>query len=106
MMRVDASYPSHIFGGRHRPTREFAARAEQGLPAGSDLLQLYEAYECERVGPRPPSNPARVGADLHELINEQEIAEQRFDGERYTITVERHLWNGTDRPVIYYPIKI
>jgi transcriptional regulator with XRE-family HTH domain len=106
MMRVDASYPSHIFGGRHRPTREFAARADQVLHAGGDLLRLYEAYESERDGPRPSAHSVRVGAELHELINEQEIAEQRFDGERYTITVERHLWNGTDKPVIYYPVKI
>jgi transcriptional regulator with XRE-family HTH domain len=106
MMRVDASYPSHIFGGRHRPTREFAARADQVLHAGGDLLRLYEAYESERDGPRPAAHTARVGAELHELINEQEVAEQRFDGERYTITVERHLWNGTDKPVIYYPVKI
>jgi transcriptional regulator with XRE-family HTH domain len=106
MMRVDASYPSHIFGGRHRPTREFAARADQVLHAGGDLLRLYEAYESERDGPRPAPHATRLGIEPHELINEQEIAEQRFDGEKYTITIERHLWNRTDKPVIYYPIKI
>jgi len=106
MMRVDASYPSHIFGGRHRPTREFAARADQVLHAGGDLLRLYEAYESEREGPRPAPHAARIGPEMHELINEQEIAEQRFENGNFTITIERHLWNGTDKPVIYYPIKI
>ena len=110
MMRVDASYPSHIFGGRHRPTREFAARADQVLHAGGDLLRLYEAYESEREGPRPAPHAAKLGRDLHELVNEHEIAEQRFvagnGAGKYIITIERHLWNGTDKPVIYYPIKI
>jgi transcriptional regulator with XRE-family HTH domain len=100
MMHVDASYPSHVFGGRHRPTREFAARADQVLRADGKLLGLYEAYELERRG------GVLRGGEPNELINEHEIAEQRFDGEAYTIMVERHLWNHTDRPVVLYPIRI
>jgi transcriptional regulator with XRE-family HTH domain len=106
MMHVDASYPSHVFGGRHRPTREFAARADQVLRAGGQLLRLYEEYEAERDGPRHPGIPGAALAEPNELINEQEIAEQYYDGETYLVVIERHLWNKTDKPVILYPIKI
>ena len=105
MMHVDASYPSHVFSGRHRPSREFAARADQVLGAGGQLLRLYEDYELERDGPRP-GVPATATVEPNELINEYELAEQFFDGETFKIVIERHLWNRTDRPVVFYPIKI
>lgn len=106
MMRVDASYPSHVFGGRHRPTREFAARADQVLRAGGQLLRLFEQYETERDGPRQTIASLHPALEPNELVNEHEIAEQRYDGDKYTISIERRLWNRTDKPVIYYPVKI
>src|SRR5258706_1709779 len=106
MMHVDASYPSPVFSGRHRPSREFAARADQVLGAGGQLLRLYEDYELERDGPRFGMPTAAPPIEPNELINEYELAEQHFDGETFTIVIERHLWNRTDRPVVFYPIKI
>jgi hypothetical protein len=100
LMDFDASYISHV--GRpdgHRPTREFAIRADRALRARGALLKLYEEYERECGGPR-------ISAGEPELINVHEYAEQLFDGETFTITVERQLWNRTTEPVVQYPIKI
>ena len=104
-MKFDPSYVSHVERYRHRPTRSFAFRADQALNAKGELFQLFEQYEGLRES-RSPSPMIVRPADRPFLINERERAEQSFNGDHYLIVVERALYNGTDQPIVHYPMKI
>src|SRR3954463_14060345 len=58
LMGFDPSYVSHVEGRRHRPTEDFARRAENVLDAGGAIWDTYAAYEEVRQSatssPRPP----------------------------------------------------
>src|SRR5689334_1751871 len=48
-MGFDPSYISHIEARRHRPTEDFARRAESVLRAGGMIWQRFREYEDARV---------------------------------------------------------
>lgn len=104
-MKFDPSYVSHVERYRHRPTRSFAFRADQALNAKGELFQLFEQYEGLRESRSPAPLIVRP-ADRPFLINERERTEQYFNGDHYVIAVERALYNGTDEPIVQYPMKI
>src|SRR5262245_27763021 len=56
LMGFDPSYVSHIEGRRHRPTEDFARRAETVLAAAGSIWQRFQEYEEVRHG--------RIGAAL------------------------------------------
>ena len=45
MMGFDPSYVSHIEGRRHRPTQDFARRAERALEAGGAIWARFREYD-------------------------------------------------------------
>src|SRR5215470_2681154 len=52
-MGFDPSYISHVEACRHRPTEDFARRAEKVLQAGGMIWQRFREYEDARsAGPR------------------------------------------------------
>jgi hypothetical protein len=106
-MLFDPSYVSHIESGRHRPTEDFARRADDVLRAEGMLLSLWRTYDNSRPrrtgsGSVPPDQAGLTA----ELVVEHEEALMRYDGERYRITIRRQLYNGHADPVARYFIKI
>src|SRR5690348_15834946 len=58
-MGFDPSYVSHVEGRRHRPTEDFAKRAEAVLDAGGAIWQRFSEYDELRRTPRPAPALAR-----------------------------------------------
>src|SRR5690349_22445659 len=79
-MGFDPSYVSHVEGRRHRPTQDFARRAEVVLRAGGEIWRSYATYEAVRQSaatdlPAPPtSGPARWIPPNTGLVIEREHA--------------------------------
>src|SRR5215470_11964657 len=48
-MGFDPSYVSHVEARRHRPTEDFARRAESVLRAGGMIWQRFREYEDARL---------------------------------------------------------
>ncbi|MFI5956974.1 helix-turn-helix domain-containing protein [Cryptosporangium sp. NPDC051539] len=108
-MSFDPSYVSHIESGRHRPTEDFARRADDVLGSGGRLWLLWREYDRSRheaaTGPAAPTSA--TAADPHsDLVVEREEASMRFDGRNYVMTIRRHLHNVGSKPVTLYWIKI
>src|SRR4029450_5060154 len=57
-MGFDPSYISHVEAKRHRPTEDFARRADTVLAAGGAIVQRSRDYE-EARGLRAPARPGR-----------------------------------------------
>jgi transcriptional regulator with XRE-family HTH domain len=110
-MSFDPSYVSHIESGRHRPTEDFARRADDVLNSDGRLWQLWR--QCDRIrhtanegAPTPVPPPVGVAEPRSDLVVEREEATMRFDGERYTMTIRRHLHSVGVKPVARYWMKI
>src|SRR5689334_17451015 len=61
MMGFDPSYVSHVENGRHRPTLEFAARADAVLQTNGELAAAFDAFLTEtqtQDGPSPRTTRA------------------------------------------------
>ncbi len=101
---------SHVESGRHRPTEDFARRADDALRAQGELLSLWRTYDVcrDRSNTRRAvaGEPATTRVPPAELVVEHEEALMRYDGERYRITIRRHLHNRHPDPVARYFIKI
>jgi transcriptional regulator with XRE-family HTH domain len=107
-MSFDPSYVSHIESGRHRPTEDFARRADDVLGLGGRLWALWREYDRSRQN-------AVTGAAVQvaatpdastDLVVEREEAAMRFDGRNYVMTIRRNLHNVGSKPVTLYWIKI
>ena len=65
-MGFDPSYVSHVEGRRHRPTEDFARRAEAVLGAGGAIWQRFQEYDDLRharaAGQAPLRDPPVPGA--------------------------------------------
>ena len=111
-MGFDPSYVSHVEARRHRPTEDFARRAEAVLRANGAIWQRFLEYDEARhdagaaVAPRP-----RESGDLRfpgpaGLIVEYEHAELSYDEGSYRCTVRRELFNAGSEPVTRYLVRI
>jgi peptide deformylase len=110
-MGFDPSYVSHVEGRRHRPTEDFARRAEGVLQAGGELWRRYTEYEELRRAPRtsPVAGPAVAEQWLPPgtgLVVENEIATLSYVDGWYHCTVRRDLYNAGPEPVTRYPVRI
>ena len=54
-MGFDPSYVSHVEGRRHKPTEDFARRAEAVLGAGGVIWQRFQEYDELRHAAATPS---------------------------------------------------
>jgi transcriptional regulator with XRE-family HTH domain len=111
-MGFDPSYVSHVEGRRHRPTQDFARRAEVVLRAGGEIWRSYATYESVRqsvatdvpAGPAPA--PARWIPPNTGLVIEREHARLSRQDRRYVIHVRRELYNAGADPVVRFPVRI
>lgn len=113
-MGFDPSYVSHIEGRRHRPTQDFARRAEVVLRAGGEIWRTYTTYETLRqtafdtatsIAVPPPGAEAWLPPGTG-LVVEREHAALGLRDHRYHVHVRRHLYNAGTDPVVRYPVRI
>ena len=113
-MGFDPSYVSHVEGRRHRPTEDFARRAENVLRAGGAIWDSYAAYE-ELSGSRPPTTPGRrcprqeVDGWPCPASASSSSGKTRRSGLRqrsYHIVIRRQLHNVGTEPIVRFPVRI
>lgn len=109
-MGFDPSYVSHVEGHRHKPTEDFARRAEAVLNAGGAIWQRFQEYDDLRHARgqlhRDPPVPAQWMPPGTGLIVEQEIAELRYVDGSYRCLIRRALYNAGVEPVTRYLVRI
>jgi peptide deformylase len=110
-MGFDPSYVSHVEGRRHKPTEDFARRAEAVLSAGGVIWQKFQEYDELRhtrntTLHRDPPVPVQWLPPGTGLIVEQEIAELAYTDRAYRVRVRRALYNAGNEPVTRYLMKI
>ena len=110
-MGFDPSYVSHVEGRRHKPTEDFARRAEAVLAAGGAIWQKFQEYDELRHarGPtlhRDPPVPVQWMPPGTGLIVEREIAELTYVDGAYRCRIRRALYNAGVEPVTRYLVKI
>jgi peptide deformylase len=109
-MGFDPSYVSHVEGRRHKPTEDFARRAEVVLNAGGAIWQSFQEYDELRQsrGPlhRDPPVPAQWMPPGTGLIVEQEVAELAYRDGSYRCLIRRALYNAGAEAVTRYLVRI
>jgi peptide deformylase len=113
-MGFDPSYVSHVEARRHRPTEDFARRAEAVLDSGGAIWQRFTEYDEARqqagaAATRPipeqrsgePWYPPGVG-----LVVEHEVASLSYADGHYRCVVRRDLYNAGAEPVTRYLVRI
>src|SRR5690349_24353805 len=95
-MGFDPSYVSHVEGRRHKPTEDFARRAEAVLGAGGMIWQRFQDYDRARQARsttlhRDPPIPAQWLPPSTGLIVEREVAELVYEDDAYRCRVSRAL---------------
>ncbi|WP_428962923.1 peptide deformylase [Micromonospora fluostatini] len=111
MMGFDPSYVSHVEGRRHRPTEDFARRAEAVLEASGAIWQRYREYDELRHArtipahrePPPPGQWLPPGTGL---IVEREIASLTHTDDGYRCVIRRELYNAGTEPVTRYLARV
>lgn len=107
-MGFDPSYVSHVEGRRHRPTEDFARRAEVVLRSGGAIWKSYEAYESLR---HLPALAKPMAADIWlppgtGLVIERERAVMSYADDRYHVRVRRDLYNAGVKAVVRFPVYV
>ncbi|GIF25086.1 peptide deformylase [Actinoplanes tereljensis] len=110
-MGFDPSYVSHVEGRRHKPTEDFARRAEAVLGAGGLIWQRFQEYDELRHARgatlhRDPPVPVQWMPPGTGVIVEQEVAELTYADGAYRCRVRRNLYNAGSEPVTRYLVKI
>jgi peptide deformylase len=110
-MGFDPSYVSHVEGRRHRPTEDFARRAEAVLQAEGEIWLRYTEYDEQRRAPRTgtatgPVVPEQWLPPGTGLVVEQETSNLSYVDGVYHCTVRRSLYNAGPEPVTRYPVRI
>ena len=107
-MGYDASYLSHVESRRHRPTEQFAFRAEAALASELEIVQAFRIFQ-EAAGLTGGSALPPSGADPMmpaTLVIEDEQASLVHQGGWYRCQVERVIHNVGRQPVTHYPVRI
>jgi peptide deformylase len=114
-MGFDPSYVSHVEARRHRPTEDFARRADTVLAAGGAILRRYREYDEARHGLRPATGPRTSREQVipeqwlpHTagLLVEREHAQLSYADGDYRCIVRRDLYNAGAEPVTRYLVRI
>lgn len=108
-MGFDPSYLSHIERGRHRPTADFARRAELVLRTGGAVWRAFVEYEDARAidvrGRRDPVpelwRPPGAGP-----VVEDEVASLSYQDSHYRCVVRRTLYNAGSEPITRWLARI
>ena len=110
-MGFDPSYVSHVEARRHRPTEDFARRAEAVLASGGIIWQRFRDYDEVRhsvVGrPRPePTIPEQWRLPTAGLVVEHEDATLSYVDGGYRCVIRRDLYNGGHEAITRYLVRI
>ncbi|MGN9764236.1 peptide deformylase [Micromonospora sp. SD12] len=111
LMRFDPSYVSHVEGRRHRPTEDFARRAEAVLEASGAIWQRFKEYDelrhvrAERAHREPPV-PGQWMPPGTGLIVERELATLTHLDDAYRCVIRRELYNAGTEPVTRYLVRV
>jgi peptide deformylase len=110
-MGFDPSYVSHVEGRRHKPTEDFARRAEAVLAAGGAIWERFRQYDELRhtrngAPHRDPPVPIQWLPPGTGLIVEREVAELTYVDKAYRCRIRRSLYNAGTEPVTRYLMKI
>jgi peptide deformylase len=100
------SYVSKVESGNERPSREFAAQAEDALNAGGALLKAFREFEAGRTPAARPVVAATPPDQGGSLVVDHDDATLRYDGRTYRLTQRRRLVNGGAEPITRYLIRI
>ncbi|WP_309049156.1 helix-turn-helix transcriptional regulator [Streptomyces sp.] len=113
LMGFHPSYVSHMESGRHKPTEDFARRADETLNAGKAIWHRWGEYESARarqttaaaaVPPaRGPEQPYAAGSAI---VVAHDAARLDYDGRAYRLTMRRLLRNTGTAPITRYLIRI
>ncbi|SIR95891.1 peptide deformylase [Micromonospora avicenniae] len=111
LMGFDPSYVSHVEGRRHRPTEDFARRAEAVLEAGGAIWQRFREYDDARQARNgqahrelpPPGQWLPPGTGL---IVERESATLSHTDGGYRCVIRRQLYNAGTEPVTRYLVRV
>jgi peptide deformylase len=109
-MGFDPSYVSHVEGRRHRPTEDFARRAEAVLQAGGGIWRCFQEYdEVRRV--RSTAGPTDLVPEQWlppgtGLVVEQEVASLSYQDGAYLYDIRRALYNAGTEPVTRYLVRL
>ncbi|MEH0938759.1 peptide deformylase [Micromonospora psammae] len=111
MMGFDPSYVSHVEGCRHRPTEDFARRAEAVLDADGAIWQRFREYDQLRQARAAPAHrePAPTGRWLPPgtgLLVERETATLTLTDHGYRCVIRRQLHNAGAEPVTRYLVRV
>ncbi|SCF46951.1 peptide deformylase [Micromonospora mirobrigensis] len=111
LMGFDPSYISHVEGRRHRPTEDFARRAEAVLEASGAIWQRFREYDelrHARSAPphREPPPPGQWMPPGTGLIVEREQARLRYAEDAYHCVIRRELYNAGTEPVTRYLVRV
>ncbi|MGW4981612.1 helix-turn-helix domain-containing protein [Streptomyces mirabilis] len=112
-MSFHPSYVSHVESGRHKPTEDFARRADETLNAGKAIWRRWGEFEAARArqttaaaavpSPRRTEQPYATGSAI---VVEHDAARLDYDGRAYLLTMRRLLRNTGDAPITRYLIRI
>ncbi|MCW3840778.1 peptide deformylase [Micromonospora yasonensis] len=111
LMGFDPSYVSHVEGRRHRPTEDFARRAEAVLEASGAIWQRFREYDELRHGRsggnhREPPVPGQWLPPGTGLVVERESATLTYADEAYHCVIRRELYNAGTDPVTRYLVRV
>lgn len=109
-MGFDPSYVSHVEARRHRPTEDFARRAETILQTGGTLWERFRRYDELRIGARLASRLAGASESWLPpgtgLVVDNEAATLSYVDDAYVCTIRRSLYNAGTEPVTRFPMRI
>ena len=108
-MGFDPSYISHVESRRHRPTEDFARRAEAVLRAGGAIWRSFQEYdELRRAASasRDTAVPEQWLPPGTGLVVEQEVASLSYQDGAYLYDIKRSLYNAGTEPVTRYLVRL
>src|SRR5690606_19138627 len=108
-MGFDPSYLSHIERCRHRPTSDFARRAEAVLQTNGALWQAFVEYDEARAAARSRGGdlvPRQWRPPGPGPVVEQELATLSHRDGHYRCVVRRSLYNAGTEPISRWLIRI
>jgi hypothetical protein len=109
-MGFDPSYISHIEGQRHRPTEDFARRAERVLQSDDAIWRQFVRYDRLRrgssTGPDRSVEPVAHGSHDITVEVEEEVTTLSYRPDWYHYSVVHHLVNRGSKPVTRHIVQV
>jgi len=106
LIGFDPSYVSHMESGRHRPTYEFAARADTVLHAEGTLVSAFLSCADHPPGAVPTVHRALPSISPGLVVRHERAELSRGDSGFYLIAIQREIHNSSQQPVTRFPVHI